>query len=1016
MDDATRLHDAITAARDGHWARLEELVFLSAGTRALSDEMINSVPSPRKYGIVHQIAYHGSKAAFETLTARGVVFDLSVLTQDGKTAQEIAQDQGMHDFAAMLAAVPALGPPGAHEQAFLPTQAAPTGATYFHIEPSNNQRVPFSEADNAVIFAAQSAGAASVPVSPVTLGNGAVLHFEVRFGPNAKSLKMPRVSPTGICQVNLANENTRLVERGSPTYTPPPPTPAPALPDGYYPPSPNNHGEPEPEPDHAAVPSALGPNPQLVALGYHWDADVGEYVEPRRAHGAKGVLLTLFDLIGAPPAGKTVHSELTAGAYPGSDRDFAELQARLGPNFVEEEVQATFAYEHCDVVRRDMHQLLRGDPQRQLHRTVYAHYEFLIRCANHQLRAAVPRPILNLWRPMKSWADDDQLDDQPLKHKDSGDTVTVKVISSCYPRRVTAELVIRQMGHGAECPLVHVLARPADASGFHAGIEVPREVTTFQAEGEEFLPPLTAMLILHATPDVVTVDVTYVPQLFADSLKAQEAVWEEIKAGGSSALVQWLSETPVVNLETPHSVYGCTLLYSAAYFGNLAAVKAMVQRCAHIDSQLSKAKSTALHAASWNGHPEVVRFLLDNRANYELTNVHNYTPLEEATPDCTEVFRTHEWCADTAAAPSMESKFATETLHFGSRSDFLDDITQYLGPRPPDLAAAVEREFQRDIKWTDAFANNAPDAYSAIEEWRSANTQLSELRAKPQAREAGLLDVELLALRLYTAPAYIPVNKFLREICCASPVEAAELRGPDRTWAAFAWAILDAFDKLSPPVPTVVTLPTVDASGQHGVERSDVATVRQTRAAAATLRGELNGATLPELIVRAQALVPEKVSDDELLAAQQEDEPKAAIIDVIVDAMHPDPLPVLYRGVGRPLKPEFFIPDERGMVSAMEFAFASTSKKSSVADEFIQNTISAGGAAVRFEIISCVRDAAGNHSGVDIEWLSASKREKEVLFPPFTLFRVIEMARDGNLTTLRVCPTWTSWQKTPSGV
>jgi hypothetical protein len=95
---------------------------------------------------------------------------------------------------------------------------------YFHIDPANDRRMPFSEHDNAVIFGAQSAGLLAVPVSPVNLPNGAVLRFDVRFGANARSAKMPSLSYTGICQVNLANENTRIVER----VDKPAPTPAPA--------------------------------------------------------------------------------------------------------------------------------------------------------------------------------------------------------------------------------------------------------------------------------------------------------------------------------------------------------------------------------------------------------------------------------------------------------------------------------------------------------------------------------------------------------------------------------------------------------------------------------------------------------------------------------------------------------------------------------------------------------------------------------------------------------------------
>ena len=40
-----------------------------------------------------------------------------------------------------------------------------------------------------------------------------ILRFQVRLGKAARSSKMPDGSPTGICQVNMDTENTRIVER-----------------------------------------------------------------------------------------------------------------------------------------------------------------------------------------------------------------------------------------------------------------------------------------------------------------------------------------------------------------------------------------------------------------------------------------------------------------------------------------------------------------------------------------------------------------------------------------------------------------------------------------------------------------------------------------------------------------------------------------------------------------------------------------------------------------------------------
>ena len=94
------------------------------------------------------------------------------------------------------------------EEVLIPTPSY----RYFHIAPSG-QREPFSTDDNAAIFAAQQRGAPAVRIADVTLPNGRVLQFEIRFGVNAVSERMPQPSRTGICQVNLGNQNTRIVER-----------------------------------------------------------------------------------------------------------------------------------------------------------------------------------------------------------------------------------------------------------------------------------------------------------------------------------------------------------------------------------------------------------------------------------------------------------------------------------------------------------------------------------------------------------------------------------------------------------------------------------------------------------------------------------------------------------------------------------------------------------------------------------------------------------------------------------
>ena len=98
-----RLHDAITAAKCGNWDELTGLIFAGDG-RVLQDAQINSIPHKRKYGILHQMAWWGSGDTYTALVAKGVKFDLSLRTPDGKTARQLAEERDHQEFAAMLSA------------------------------------------------------------------------------------------------------------------------------------------------------------------------------------------------------------------------------------------------------------------------------------------------------------------------------------------------------------------------------------------------------------------------------------------------------------------------------------------------------------------------------------------------------------------------------------------------------------------------------------------------------------------------------------------------------------------------------------------------------------------------------------------------------------------------------------------------------------------------------------------------------------------------------------------------
>lgn len=133
-DERDQLNHALQHAKNAEWEKLYELLFpTNTSECSLSTRVINSIPEgleagkPRTYGILHHLAHWGDKqepddnagkvklfektgkTTFEK-TGRGVFhelckrveFDLSLLTPLGKTAQQIAAEQGFEDFAREL--------------------------------------------------------------------------------------------------------------------------------------------------------------------------------------------------------------------------------------------------------------------------------------------------------------------------------------------------------------------------------------------------------------------------------------------------------------------------------------------------------------------------------------------------------------------------------------------------------------------------------------------------------------------------------------------------------------------------------------------------------------------------------------------------------------------------------------------------------------------------------------------------------------------------------------------------
>jgi len=105
--------------------------------------------------------------------------------------------------------------------------------------------------------------------------------------------------------------------------------------------------------------------------------------------------------------------------------------------------------------------------------------------------------------------------------------------------------------------------------------------------------------------------------------------------------------------------------------------------------------------------------------------------------------------------------------------------------------------------------------------------------------------------------------------------------------------------------------------------------------------------------------------------------------------------PVTYRGVGGVLTPNFLF-RIRGLIAATEYGFMSTSEDESKAMEFAK-----GEPRSTVFVVKCRQeDAGGYHMGAQLEWCTMIPGEREVLFPPLTMFEILDRHRKDNITTI----------------
>eukprot|EP01047_Picozoa_sp_COSAG01_P032118 COSAG01_NODE_2307_length_7944_cov_31.370045_6_plen_1082_part_00 len=103
-DNTGRLHQALDAAKHARWDELQSVFFPDDSDMCvLPPRVLNSVPHPRNYGLLHHLAYSGAVDAYQALLRRGIWLDSTVLTSQGETAQKIAEERQHPEFARLLA-------------------------------------------------------------------------------------------------------------------------------------------------------------------------------------------------------------------------------------------------------------------------------------------------------------------------------------------------------------------------------------------------------------------------------------------------------------------------------------------------------------------------------------------------------------------------------------------------------------------------------------------------------------------------------------------------------------------------------------------------------------------------------------------------------------------------------------------------------------------------------------------------------------------------------------------------
>ena len=246
-----------------------------------------------------------------------------------------------------------------------------------------------------------------------------------------------------------------------------------------------------------------------------------------------------------------------------------------------------------------------------------------------------------------------------------------------------------------------------------------------------------------------------------------------------------------------------------------------------------------------------------------------------------------------------------------------------------------------------------------------------EKERKPAPEHAKLTMEEMLSVRLYTGPGFQPLNEFLRAVFkLTGTLRQRIAQSPDFTFATTVMHLCHAIRKLA------VTTPPSDMCDLRKWEETE--------------RKPVHGHELVNEPLKA-ALASKCEFTQEELTAFNIDAGVGQDHFVKSDGRYFRPaLSKLYRGVRGELPQSFWLPDEQGMVCAVDGGFMSTSKVRENAMTFFGE-----GRNVLWELHSGKEDDIGYHRGAEVAKLSQFAAEAEVrylIFPHLrTLLGVFEL-------------------------